>query len=165
MYKRQTTDRDYIKTNASRSYDNHFRVGGIKLTIDGSPQGFTAWRDRPYYAPVGNFPVGYAGYPAVTHDQVLEVVDWAFGNNVQMLVHSNGEASSDLLLAAIAASEQKYGMADRRPVLVHGQFPVSYTHLPDSGPEGGNVFGTSKLVGVWSSCDVLPGCGENSCVA
>ncbi len=117
-----TTDRDYIKTNASRSYDNHFRVGGIKLTIDGSPQGFTAWRDRPYYAPVGNFPVGYAGYPAATHDQVLEVVDWAFGNNVQMLVHSNGEASSDLLLAAIAASEQKYGMADRRPVLVHGQF-------------------------------------------
>ena len=117
-----TTDRDYIKTNASHSYDNHFRVGGIKLTIDGSPQGFTAWRDRPYYAPVGNFPVGYAGYPAVTHDQVLEVVDWAFGNNVQMLVHSNGEAASDLLLAAIAASEQKYGKADRRPVLVHGQF-------------------------------------------
>ena len=117
-----TTDRDYIKSNASHSYGNHFRVGGIKLTIDGSPQGFTAWRDRPYYAPVGNFPVGYAGYPAVTHDQVLEVVDWAFGNNVQMLVHSNGEASSDLLLAAIAASEQKYGMADRRPVLVHGQF-------------------------------------------
>ena len=117
-----TTERQYIKDNASHSYDKHFRVGGVKLTIDGSPQGFTAWRDRPYYAPVGDFAVGYVGYPAATHAQVLETVDWAFGNDVQILVHSNGEASSDLLLAAIATSEQKYGKADRRPVLVHGQF-------------------------------------------
>ena len=29
-----------------------------KLTIDGSPQGFTAWRDQPYYKPVGNYPTG-----------------------------------------------------------------------------------------------------------
>lgn len=35
---------------------------GAKLTIDGSPQGFTAWRDRPCYDPVGSYPPGYAGY-------------------------------------------------------------------------------------------------------
>ena len=39
-----------------------FEWGGCKLTIDGSPQGFTALRDRPYYAPVGNYPPGYSGY-------------------------------------------------------------------------------------------------------
>ncbi len=44
-----------------RDYKNRFRVAGAKLTIDGSPQGFTAWRDRPYYAPVGDYPVGYCG--------------------------------------------------------------------------------------------------------
>jgi len=49
-------DRDYIKANASRDYDNHVRIPGAKLTIDGSPQGFTALRDRPYYDPVGNYP-------------------------------------------------------------------------------------------------------------
>jgi predicted amidohydrolase YtcJ len=47
-------DRAYIKANQSSTYTNRFRVAGAKLTIDGSPQGFTAWRDRPYYKPVGN---------------------------------------------------------------------------------------------------------------
>ena len=117
-----TTDRTYIKTNASRTYDKRFRVGGIKLTIDGSPQAFTAWRDRPYYAPVGNFPAGYVGYPAVTNAQIFEVVEWAYANNVQILTHSNGEAATDQLIAAATQSEQKHGKADRRPVLMHGQF-------------------------------------------
>ena len=35
-------DRDFIKDNQSDTYRNRFRVGGAKLTIDGSPQGFTA---------------------------------------------------------------------------------------------------------------------------
>jgi predicted amidohydrolase YtcJ len=117
-----TTDRAYILQNASRTYDKRFRVGGMKLTIDGSPQGFTAWRDRPYYAPVGNFPAGYVGYPAATTEQVFEAVEWAFDNDVQILVHSNGEAASDQLIAAVRQAEQKHGPADRRPVLVHGQF-------------------------------------------
>jgi hypothetical protein len=46
-------DRDFILEKASGDYVNRFRVAGAKLTVDGSPQGFTALRDRPYYAPVG----------------------------------------------------------------------------------------------------------------
>ena len=99
-----------------------FRVAGAKLTIDGSPQGFTAWRDRPYYAPIGNFPPGYLGYPAVTNEQVLTAIDFAYANNLQILVHSNGEAAHDLLIAALRAAEAKHGRGDRRPVLIHGQF-------------------------------------------
>lgn len=44
-------DRNFILSNSSHNYKNGFRVGGAKLTIDGSPQGFTAYRDRPYYKP------------------------------------------------------------------------------------------------------------------
>ncbi len=65
-------DRDFIKKNVSPTYANRLRVAGAKLTIDGSPQGFTAWRDRPYYAPVGNYPPGYAGYAAATNEQVID---------------------------------------------------------------------------------------------
>ncbi|MCB1402084.1 MAG: amidohydrolase family protein, partial [Rhodobacteraceae bacterium] len=36
--------------------------------------------------------------------------------------HANGEGASDMLIAAIAAAEEKYGPAVNRPVLVHGQF-------------------------------------------
>ena len=49
-------DREIIKNNVSPTYKDRFRVAGAKLTIDGSPQGFTAWRDRPYYKPVGSYP-------------------------------------------------------------------------------------------------------------
>ena len=97
-------------------------MGGAKLTIDGSPQGFTAWRDRPYYKPVGNYPPGYAGYAAATPKQVGDAIDWAFANNIQILTHANGEAASDQLIAYIDAVTRKYGAGDRRPVLVHGQF-------------------------------------------
>lgn len=114
--------RDLITAEHSREYRNHYRVGGAKLTIDGSPQGFTAWRDRPYYNPPSNLRSDYVGYPAVTNDQVFDNIDWAFENDVQILTHSNGEAASDLLIAAIAAATHKHGRADRRPVLIHGQF-------------------------------------------
>jgi predicted amidohydrolase YtcJ len=115
-------DRDYIIANTSREYVNRYRLGGAKLSIDGSPQGFTALRDRPYYDPVGNYPPGYLGYAAQPMDKVTDAIDWAYANGIQLLTHSNGEGASDMLIAASAAAEAKYGPADRRPVLIHGQF-------------------------------------------
>jgi predicted amidohydrolase YtcJ len=115
-------DRDMAKAKASPDYVSRFRVGGGKLTIDGSPQGFTGWRDKPYYDPVGDYPPDYSGYPAVTREQVFEAVDWAYANNVQLLTHSNGEAAHDLLIAALSQAEERHGKGDRRPVLIHGQF-------------------------------------------
>jgi predicted amidohydrolase YtcJ len=114
--------RDYIRDNHSRTYDKGFRLAGAKLTIDGSAQGFTAWRDRPYVDPVGDYPPGYVGYPAVTNDDVINSVDWAYENGVQIIVHANGEAAADLLLSAVQAAERKHGPGDRRTVLIHGQY-------------------------------------------
>ncbi len=122
VYPDVLVNRDYIAANVSSTYTNHLRIGGAKLTIDGSPQGFTALRDRPYYAPVGDYPPGYAGYASANMDQVTDAVNWAFANNIQILTHANGEGASDRLIAAIDAATRKYGPADRRPVLVHGQF-------------------------------------------
>ncbi len=122
VYPDVLVDRDYILTHQSDTYENGVRIAGAKLTIDGSPQGFTALRDRPYYDPVGSYPPGYKGYSAASEDQVNDAIEWAFANNIQILTHSNGEGASDMLLAAIKAAEAKHGMADRRPVLIHGQF-------------------------------------------
>jgi predicted amidohydrolase YtcJ len=115
-------DRDFIAANVSNTYENRLRVGGAKLTIDGSPQGFTALRDRPYYDPVGNYPPGYSGYPAATMEQVVDAVDWAFEHDIQILTHANGEGASDMLIAALDSATKRHGAADRRPVLIHGQF-------------------------------------------
>ena len=115
-------DRDFIAANISRDYVNGFRVGGAKLSIDGSPQGFTALRDRPYHDPVGNYPPGYLGYPAASMALTSDAVDWAYANGVQLLTHSNGEGASDMLIAATEAAVRKHGLGDRRAVLIHGQF-------------------------------------------
>jgi predicted amidohydrolase YtcJ len=116
-------DRAYIKANQSSAFSNRYRVAGAKLTIDGSPQGFTAWRDQPYYKPVGNYPAGYSGYAAASAEQVMDAVQWAAENGLQIITHSNGERASDLLIAAHRAAQARYPKAkDLRPVLIHGQF-------------------------------------------
>lgn len=123
VYPDVLVDRDFIKANVNSAYNNRLRLGGAKLTIDGSPQGFTAWRDQPYFKPVGDYPDGYSGYPAVTAEQVMDVVQWAADNGVQILTHANGERASDLLIAAHGAAQGRVPAArELRPVLIHGQF-------------------------------------------
>jgi hypothetical protein len=57
----------------------------------------------------------------MTVEQVeAEVMD-AFANNRQLLAHCNGDAAIDLYLDAIDKASQKYGVGDRRMVLIHGQ--------------------------------------------
>ncbi len=98
-------------------------MAGAKLTVDGSPQGFTALRDRPYYAPVGTYPPGYKGYASATQEAMDAAVDWAFANGIQIVTHANGEGASDMLIASIDAATKAHGAdPDRRAVLIHGQF-------------------------------------------
>jgi hypothetical protein len=123
VYPDMLVDREFIKANQSKTYVNRIRVAGAKLSLDGSPQGFTAWRDRPYYKPVGNYPPGYSGYPAVTAEQAFDSILWASENGVQVLAHANGERASDLLIAAHQAAQARFPDAQKlRPVLIHGQF-------------------------------------------
>ncbi|MFC3146713.1 amidohydrolase [Piscinibacterium candidicorallinum] len=116
-------DREAIRTNVSKTYTKRMRVAGAKLTIDGSPQGFTAWRDRPYYKPVGNYPKGYSGYAAASAEEVMSAISWATENDIQIVTHSNGERASDLLIASHMAAQARFGKGKAlRPVLIHGQF-------------------------------------------
>jgi predicted amidohydrolase YtcJ len=118
----QTDRDDYIAKNHSRSYGNRLRVAGGKLSLDGSPQGFTAYRDRPYYDPVGDYPPGYRGYLTLKEDEIMRLVDRSFAQNVPLINHANGEGASDVYIAALRAATARHGKADRRPVLIHGQF-------------------------------------------
>ena len=46
-------------------YTDNFRIGGVKLTFDGSPQGKTAWFTKPYLVPPAGQDTNYSGYPAL----------------------------------------------------------------------------------------------------
>lgn len=105
----------------SKVYTNHFRIGGAKLNLDGSPQGKTAWLTKPYQVPPEGQNPDYKGYPAVTDNEAIALVEKAFENNWQLLAHCNGDAAADQFIMAIRKATEKYGKADRRPVMIHAQ--------------------------------------------
>jgi predicted amidohydrolase YtcJ len=113
----------YMKTEwNSKQYKNHYRIAGLKLTLDGSPQGRTAWRTMPYLIPPDGQKQGYNGYPAIPKDEdVQKIVDDAFANNWQLKAHTNGDAAADQFFRAIKKASAKYGNKDRRNTMIHGQ--------------------------------------------
>jgi len=106
-----------------RDYTQHYRIGGLKITLDGSPQGRTAWRTLPYLLPPDGQEAGYKGYPAIPDDDVVAgLFNEAYGKGWQVLTHANGDAAIDQLIRAVRRAQEKNGPGDRRSVLVHGQF-------------------------------------------
>ena len=105
----------------SLTYDNRYRVGGVKLTIDGSPQGKTAFLSQPYFHPPHGQPDDYRGYGAIDEDTVMASVEKAFANGWQILCHANGDAAIDQFIGAVRAARAEYPDVEVRPVLIHGQ--------------------------------------------
>ncbi|MEQ1783606.1 MAG: amidohydrolase [Hyphomonadaceae bacterium] len=105
----------------SRTYDNHFRIGGIKLTLDGSPQGKTAWLTEPYLMAPDGLPKDYRGYATLDDAQVDRITGAAFARNIQVLMHANGDAAIDQMIGAVSRAEAANGPGDRRPVMIHAQ--------------------------------------------
>lgn len=105
----------------SHDYKKHFRIGGIKLVLDGSPQGKTAWLTKPYYVVPKDMDENYKGYASMKTRDVDQIIRQAFAQNVQLLAHANGDAAADQMLTAIAQANTLEGPADRRPVMIHAQ--------------------------------------------
>jgi predicted amidohydrolase YtcJ len=116
---------DYTVLNGplySEDYVNHFRIGGVKLTFDGSPQGKTAWFTKPYLVAPSGQDASYSGYPAFTDAEALKWYLMAYENNWQMLTHTNGDAAIDQLIKIANQTAKAFPGKDRRTVMIHGQF-------------------------------------------
>ncbi len=105
----------------SLAYENRYRVGGAKLTIDGSPQGKTAYLSEPYFHPPHGLPQDYRGYGAIDEATAMASVEKAFANGWQILCHANGDTAIDQFIAGVRAARAKYPDVEVRPVLIHGQ--------------------------------------------
>lgn len=100
-------------------YSNHFKLGGYKLVLDGSPQGCSAFLSKPYEGR-GD----YRGYPRFADEQVNEYVKKAIDDDRQLLTHCNGDAAGDQLLAAYKKALKESENSDKdnlRPVMIHCQ--------------------------------------------
>jgi predicted amidohydrolase YtcJ len=117
------TGRAELDKGFSSSYTNHYRLAGLKVTLDGSPQGRTAWRTVPYLIPPDGQQPGYQGYPAIPDTKQVEAyLDEAFGKGWPVKVHANGDAAIDQLFEALKPVVAKHGVKPGQVMLIHGQF-------------------------------------------
>ncbi|WP_369049180.1 amidohydrolase [Tenacibaculum sp. UWU-22] len=119
VWNQQAAEGKYYK--ADHTYYNHYRVGGVKLSLDGSPQGKTAWLTKPYFHPPHGQHADYRGFPQHTDEEVEEYVKTAYKNHWQILCHNNGDAAMDQYINAVEAAQKEFGYDDPRTVIIHGQ--------------------------------------------
>ncbi len=113
------TDRVTKGLQFPTSYAGRMRIGGVKLILDGSPQGKTAYFTRPYLTDGPNGEKNYRGAPVMTEDDVRKAVAFAYDHGAQVLAHCNGDAAIDMMLDAHRAAGAPAG---RRTTIVHSQF-------------------------------------------
>ncbi len=91
-----------------------FRVAGMKIFLDGSPQGGTAWVREPYAG-------GGCGTSTMTDGQVRSAFRQALDRDAQLLAHCNGDRAAEQYLTLLAQAEREAGKKLCRPVMIHAQ--------------------------------------------
>ncbi len=102
-------------------YHQRFKVGGVKLMLDGSPQGKTAFLSQPYAVPPAGQDLGYRGYPSYPISKVKQLVGFYFGAGIPILAHANGDAAADMLIDAVSTADKSHPNTDHRTVMIHAQ--------------------------------------------
>ncbi len=99
-----------------------YRIAGVKISLDGSPQGKTAFLTQPYFVVPHGQPASFRGYPAMPAENVNRKVALCYDKGWQFICHCNGDAAGDLMLGAVKDARAKYGKGkDRRDVMIHCQ--------------------------------------------
>lgn len=89
--------------------DPCIKIGGVKLFIDGSISGKTAYMLRNY--PGEN----HRGMMVIDKETILEAVDYARDNHLQVAIHSMGDASLEFLIETLKDFEP--WMGDETPTI------------------------------------------------
>jgi hypothetical protein len=76
-------------------YKDRFKVGGVKITLDGSPQGRTAFFTTPYLTGGPGGEKNWKGEPTFPADLADKMLKKVYDLNVPLLVHVNGDAAID----------------------------------------------------------------------
>ena len=105
----------------SKAYDNHFRIGGIKLLLDGSLQGRTGWLTEPYATQGPGHSPEYSGYRIHSDESVANLFEQAYARGIQIIAHANGDRAIDQYLDMIAPVMAAHPGEDQRPVVIHAQ--------------------------------------------
>jgi len=107
-----------IDTLSFGSYNGRLKIGGIKLILDGSPQGKTAYLTEPYYKPPHSESDSYKGYPLIPQSEVSKWVKEYAELKIPIMAHANGDAAADMLIEAVKQANMN---SDHRTIMIHAQ--------------------------------------------
>ena len=107
-----------IDSFAFGQYQGRLKLGGIKLVLDGSPQGKTAYLTQPYLRPPHGQVADYKGYPLIPQTSVNDLVKTYSQAGIPIMAHANGDAAADMLIQSI---EEAGITSDHRTIMIHAQ--------------------------------------------
>ncbi|MFM2242044.1 MAG: hypothetical protein RLZ97_899, partial [Verrucomicrobiota bacterium] len=134
-------------------YEKGLKLGGIKVTIDGSPQGRTAHFTTPYLTggPAGQ--EDWCGEPTFPVETINKMVKTVYDTKLPLIIHCNGDAAIDNFLNAheLALGDAKDG--DHRTGIIHCQFVrkdqldkiAAWNIIPSFYTEHTYFFGTTHV--------------------
>ncbi len=106
---------------SAEKYENGFRVGGVKLMLDGSPQGRTAYLSKPYAEGPPGAKENYRAYPVMQQDAYNQRISRLLKNGTPVLTHANGDAAIDMMIEGVSRALANRIVPDHRTVIIHAQ--------------------------------------------
>lgn len=110
-------------------YKNRFKVGGVKITLDGSPQGRTAYFTTPYLRGGPGGEKDWTGEPTFPQDLANKMVKKVYDLNVPLINHVNGDAAIDSFLTAYELARNGDYSRPWNVTTIHTQF-MRKDHIP-----------------------------------
>jgi predicted amidohydrolase YtcJ len=103
-------------------YENRIKIGGVKITIDGSPQGKTAFFTTLYLTGGPGGEKQWLGELSFPEAVISKAVQTVYAMDVPLNLHANGDAAIDAFLRVhekVAAGDLG---KDRQVTMIHSQF-------------------------------------------
>ena len=104
------------------TYRDRLKIGGVKITIDGSPQGKTAFFTRPYLSGGPGGEKNWRGELTAPQEVINKAVKAVYDLGVPLNLHANGDGAIDAFFRAHEASAAGDLGKDRRVTMIHAQF-------------------------------------------
>jgi hypothetical protein len=104
------------------TYEHGLKIGGVKITIDGSPQGKTAFFTTPYLTGGPGGEKNWKGeltFPQAVIDKAVKTV---YDMGVPLNLHANGDAAIDAFLRAHETAAAGDLGKQRNVTMIHSQF-------------------------------------------
>jgi predicted amidohydrolase YtcJ len=103
-------------------YINRVKLGGGKITLDGSPQGKTAWFTTPYLTGGPGGEKNWVGEPTFPEEYAKAFFKKVYDLGLPLNAHANGDAAVDLLLRLHVYAAGADPTKDRHLTVIHSQF-------------------------------------------